>query len=53
MSELANITTFEHCFKLTFRYWTHTTQADGLQQQKSIMFDYMFLILKHKTLNPV
>lgn len=48
MSNLANITIFDDCFKRKFRYWTHNTWADGLQQQQAIIFDYMINILKQK-----
>lgn len=48
MSNLANITISDDCFKRTFRYWTHNTWADGLQQQQAIIFDYMINILKQK-----
>lgn len=48
MSNLANITIFDDCFKRKFRYLTHNTWADVLQQQKAIIFDYMINILKQK-----
>lgn len=48
MSDLANITIFNDYFKRKFRYWTHNTWADGLQQQQAIIFDYMINILKQK-----